>query len=68
MTQPDRPPDHRKPPPQSRALRREITGLLLIKLALLTVIYFTFFGPSSRPNLATPDLAAHIMADTTSAH
>ena len=30
------------------ALRREIIGLLLVKAALLTVIYVLFFSPSHR--------------------
>ena len=48
------------PAPRPKALRREITGLLLVKLAVLTLLYFAFFGPSARPHITTPDLAAHL--------
>ena len=49
-------------PPVRRALRREIIGLLCIKLAALTLLYWAFFGPSARPHLTTPDLTAHILS------
>ena len=51
------------PSPAPYGLRREIIGLLLVKLAALTVIYFAFFGPSARPHIATHDLAAHLTGD-----
>ena len=42
--------------PGTGALRREIIGLLAIKLIALSVLFFVFFGPSARPRI-TPRVA-----------
>ena len=60
--------DHTMVVPKPGALRREIIGLLAIKLIVLTVLYFAFFGPSARPHITTPDLAAHITTGATETH
>ncbi len=54
--------------PRPGTLRREIIGLLAIKLIALTALYFAFFGPSARPHITTPDLAAHITAGAAGTH
>lgn len=54
--------------PRPGALRREIVGLLAIKLIALTALYFAFFGPSARPHITTPDLAAHITTGANETH
>ncbi len=54
--------------PRRGALRREIIGLLAVKLIALTALYFAFFGPSARPHITTPDLAAHITAGVAKTH
>ena len=46
----------------SRALRREIIGLLFVKAIALFLIYWVFFGPSVRPEITAPGLAAHLLA------
>lgn len=43
--------------PASRRLRREIIAVLIVKLALLTALYFAFFATPP----AQPDLAAHVL-------
>jgi len=43
-------------------LRREIIGLLCLKAAALTVIYFAFFGPAARPHITPPGFTAHLLA------
>ena len=62
MNQTDHTPDARRP------LRREIAGLLVVKLVALTALYLAFFGPSTRPHIATPDLAAHLTGGNTPLH
>jgi hypothetical protein len=54
--------------PRPGVLRREIIGLLAIKLIALTALYFAFFGPSARPHITTPDLAAHITTGANETH
>ncbi len=51
-----------------RALRREIAGLLLVKLAALSILYLAFFGPATRPHIAPSDLAAHLTDGATQPH
>ena len=50
---------------RTHRLRHEIVGLLLVKLAALTVIYLAFFGPSSQPRITSPSLSAHLLTATT---
>ena len=54
--------------PIAHTLRREIIVLLAVKLAALSVIYFAFFGPSVRPHITTPDIAAHLTAGAANTH
>jgi hypothetical protein len=42
-------------------LRREIVGLLCTKAAALAVIYFVFFGPSTRAHVTASGFAAHVL-------
>lgn len=44
-------------------LRREIAGVLLLKLCLLFLLYWAFFGPSHRPHLTAPDIASRVLGD-----
>jgi hypothetical protein len=54
--------------PRPGALRREIIGLLAIKLIALSVLFFVFFGPSARPHITTQDLAAHLTSAVHQTH
>lgn len=45
-------------------LRREIIGLLLAKVALLTALYFLFFSPAHRIDPTPPRMQAHFFNDT----
>jgi len=45
-------------------LRREIIGLLILKAALLTALYFLFFSPAHRIDPTPGLIRSHLLNDT----
>jgi hypothetical protein len=47
----------------ARRLSREITVLILIKAAALTLLFFLFFSPSHRPHIDADRMEQQILSE-----
>jgi hypothetical protein len=48
------------------SLRFDIAGALIVKAALLTILYYVCFGPSHQIKVDPQSLSQHLLASSTS--